>query len=82
MDKSLLYIKGNIPGAPGTLVKIRDSVKKVDRQVWDLQYPTYIPTDELSERVLTWDGAPSDPFEDFYHENDVVSGNKDEGGEK
>ena len=49
--------------------------------MWDLHYPTYIPTDELAERVLTWEGAPSDPFEDYYHENDVVSGNKDEGGD-
>ena len=27
----------------------------------------------------TWDGGPEDPFENFYHENDVVSGTKDDG---
>ena len=27
----------------------------------------------------TWDGGAADPFENFYHENDVVSGTKDDG---
>jgi hypothetical protein len=79
VEKSLLYVHGNVPGAPGNLVRIRDAVKKVDKQLWNLQYPTYIGDD--SEKLLTYDGGSVDPNEIFYHENDVVSGTKDEGGE-
>lgn len=42
-EKSLLYIKGHVPGPPGGLVKVRDAVKKIDKQIWDLYYPTYVP---------------------------------------
>lgn len=79
VEKSLIYLHGNVPGAPGTLVKIRDSIKKVDKQLWELQYPTYLGHD--SEKLLTYDGGSVDPNEIFYHENDVVSGTKDEGGD-
>ena len=42
-DRSLLYVMGNVPGPKSGVVKIRDAVKKIERQVWDLHYPTYIP---------------------------------------
>lgn len=74
-DKSLLYIMGNTPGAIGGVIKIRDAVKKVEKQLWDLQYPTFIPKEgEPSETVLSWDGGMIDPNEIYFHENDVVSG--------
>ena len=41
-DRALLYIKGNIPGGINAVVKIRDAVKKLDRQTYDLLYPTFI----------------------------------------
>jgi hypothetical protein len=28
--------------------------------------------------VLTWDGPVIDPWEDYYHENDVISGKDQE----
>ena len=68
--RSLLYIKGNVPGPAGGLIKLRDAVKKCDRQVWDLSYPTNLVAP--SEPVETWDGGKEDPNEIFYHENDVV----------
>jgi len=81
-EKSLLYIMGNIPGSIGSLVRMRDSVKKVEKQLWDLQYPTYIPSEgEVEQPVLTWEGGNVDPFEVYYHENDVVSGMKEDGGD-
>jgi hypothetical protein len=81
-EKSLLYVLGNTPGPVGGLIKIRDAIKKTEKQLWDLQYPTYIPgTNPHDDSVLTWDGGDVDPFEVFFHENDVVSGTKDEGGD-
>ena len=74
-EKSLLYLLGNVPGSIGTLVKVRDAVKKMDKQMWDLQYPTYVPkAGSTDPNVLTWDGGDLDPFENFFHDNDVVSG--------
>lgn len=70
---------GNIPGPISGVIRIRDACKKVEKQLWDLQYPTYIPTDELSDRVLTWDGGSIDPCEIYFHENDVVSGEANAG---
>ena len=41
-DRALLYIRGNCPGAPGTVVRIRDALRKKDTQGWDLLCPTFI----------------------------------------
>ena len=35
-DRSLLYVMGNVPGPVNGLVRIRDAVKKIDKQLWDL----------------------------------------------
>lgn len=42
-DRSLLYILGNVPGPTTGVVRVRDAIKKIERQVWDLHYPTYVP---------------------------------------
>ena len=83
VDRSLLFIRGNVPGAISTPVKIRDAAKKIDKQFLNLQYPTWIPPTSEEElrklpRELTWDGPTIDPWENYYHENDVVSGKDQE----
>jgi len=35
-DRALLYIEGNIPGSISGLVKVRDAVKKTQKQIWDM----------------------------------------------
>jgi len=30
-ERSLLYVKGNVPGSFGTVVKVRDAVKKIEK---------------------------------------------------
>ena len=78
MEKNLLYLKGNVPGAIGSVVRVRDAVKKVEKQWWDLQYPSFIPSMETPEVIQTFKGAEHDPFESYVHENDVVSGAKED----
>lgn len=76
-DRALVYVLGSVPGPIRGLVRVRDAVKKIERQVWDLNYPTYIPgkTDEkFSDKLQTWTGASEDPWTNDWHENDVVSG--------
>ena len=76
-DRSLLYVMGNVPGPISGLVRVRDAHKKIDKQVWDLLYPTFVPGKsdaQYAEKVQTWEGLPEDPWTNDYHENDVVSG--------
>jgi len=76
-DRSLLYIQGNCPGCIGGQIRVRDAFKKRNKQVWDLQFPTYIAESEEAEaasRMQTFEGPTQDPWTDDYHENDVVSG--------
>lgn len=74
-ERSLLYVQGNVPGAIGSVVKVRDAVKKIDRQVYELQYPTFVPTDEnVKAKKMEYEGASLDPWLNDFHENDVVSG--------
>lgn len=68
---------GNVPGPITGLVKIRDSVKRIEKQVFDLHYPTFVPgvtDDQFAAPLQTWEGLPTDPWTNDYHENDVVSG--------
>jgi large subunit ribosomal protein L3 len=77
--RSLLYVRGQVPGPISSVVRIRDAAKKVDKQYKTLQYPTWVEgRDREMEPSWTWEGAESDPREIYIHENDVVSG-KDDG---
>jgi large subunit ribosomal protein L3 len=83
VERSLLFVRGNVPGCISTPVRIRDAAKKIDKQYMNLQYPTWIPPQSEEElrklpKELVWEGTTIDPFEDYYHENDVVSGKDQE----
>ena len=41
-DRALIWVKGNVPGPISGLVRIRDAAKKIEKQVYDLRYPTFI----------------------------------------
>jgi len=74
-DRSLLFVRGQVPGCIGGLLRIRDAAKKIDKQYLDLLYPTYIPK-EGDPRVLVYEGEEKDPLERYTHENDVVAGDQ------
>lgn len=44
-ERSLIYVKGNVPGKEGTVVKIKDASKKIEFNYFNnyLNYPTFIP---------------------------------------
>ena len=68
---------GNVPGPITSLVKIRDSVKRIEKQVFDLHYPTFVQgasDEKFAAYEQIWEGMPRDPWTNDYHENDVVSG--------
>ena len=76
-ERSLLYVMGNCPGPITGVVKVRDAIKKIEKQVFGMHYPTFVPGQtpaEFSDPMQTWEGMPQDPWTNDYHENDVVSG--------
>jgi hypothetical protein len=77
-DRSLLYIRGGVAGPTQGLVRVRDAVKRIENQVWDLLYPTFIANQNAegiqAQKYQVWDGGEQDPYEWDLHENDVVSG--------
>lgn len=78
MNRSLLYIHGVVPGPLYSLVRIRDSLKRRERQTWELEYPTWLGSDEeLGEGILSWAGEEEDPFEKYIHDNEGVAGKGD-----
>lgn len=44
VDKNLLYLKGSVPGKPGTIVKIRDTLHldKIEKNLELVHYPTFV----------------------------------------
>ena len=77
-DRALLYIKGNTPGGINAVVRVRDAIKKREHQTFDLLYPTFIASEckdpKDAAKVQIYEGDAIDPFENDFHENDVVSG--------
>lgn len=81
VPRSLLYVKGPVPGPIGGLVRIRDAHYKHHRQYRDLYYPTWLasehPEDALMEKLI-WKGPEDDPLENYRHENDLRAGKDDD----
>ena len=69
-ERSLLYVKGPIPGSIGGMVKIRDGLKKMHKQVRE--------TNPVKVGVDTWSGPPEDPRDSYEHENDYRMGRNEE----
>lgn len=65
-DRSILYVKGSIPGPIGGMLKIRDSHKKLTKQKQE--------ANEIDTGVDTWPGDELDPNEQYEHENVGVAG--------
>lgn len=44
VDKNLLFLKGSVPGKPGTIVKIRDTLNldKLEKNLDLVHYPTFV----------------------------------------
>lgn len=73
IPRSLLYLKGPVPGAVHSLVSIRDSQKRIDKQYLNLHYPTFIPGDEYPVEEM-WQPDYEDPMEVYPHENADYAG--------
>lgn len=77
-DRALLYIRGNVAGPISGVVKVRDAIKKIEKQHFELLNPTFLANKNAegkdAEKLQIYDGGKVDPMELDVHENDLVSG--------
>eukprot|EP01022_Parablepharisma_sp_SALTPOND_P018740 TRINITY_DN3105_c0_g1_i1.p1 TRINITY_DN3105_c0_g1~~TRINITY_DN3105_c0_g1_i1.p1 ORF type:complete len:407 (-),score=11.28 TRINITY_DN3105_c0_g1_i1:191-1411(-) len=77
--RSLIYLKGAIPGTIGSCVYIKDAVKRIAKQYKRLQYPTFVPEDGVEyPDVETIRESKLDPSDVYRHENNIEGDNFDE----
>lgn len=67
--RNLIYIKGAVPGGWGTVVRICDSVKEINKQYRKIPHPTYL-NDQTRPDVEVVAAPDKDTFEMSYlHDN-------------
>jgi len=85
VDRALIYIKGQTPGKPGAIVRIKDAYKKKFKNEDYLNFPTFVPIEGvLLAKEMIMDPPDQDPEEFWLHDNDVVEpvGGVDEDGDE
>jgi len=70
---ALIYVKGSVPGKPGTSCFVRDAIRKKYFNFEYLNFPTFVPEAGVkyaSEIIMK--PQETDPFEEYHHDNSVV----------
>jgi large subunit ribosomal protein L3 len=83
VDKNLLYLKGSVPGKPGTIVKIRDTLNldKVEKNLQLVHYPTFVEQEGIEyARQLSMYCGERDPEEIEVHDNAFILDEDDDEG--
>jgi len=70
--RSLIYVRGGIPGPIGSTVYVQDSVRRMWKQYKRLKYPTFIPkpNQEYPDQFVIKPPL-KDPSEHYKHENNL-----------
>lgn len=71
--KSLIFIRGSVPGKPGTFCFVRDAIRKKFDNHQFLNFPTFVPQrGEKYAYEIIMKPSETDPFEQYHHDNAVV----------
>ena len=77
-EKSLLFIRGAVPGAKGAVIQVFDAMKKSSKQFEKLNFPTFLQEEgKVYPNVMEWTESV-DMFEKRTHDNDEVLGVSEE----
>lgn len=77
--RSLIYVKGAVPGAPGRLVKVFDSFFHWERNKGMLNYPTFVyEQGKMYANIEEVASVKDDPTEVWLHDNVVPSDDEEE----
>lgn len=67
IKNNLIYVKGTIPGKPGTLVRVSDCPKHPHSMANPPPFPTYVASNEEKEILAKWASnaylSPEDSFQ-------------------
>lgn len=78
-ERSLVYLRGNVPGGEGGMVKIFDSFYHAKDNRGMLNFPTFVyEKDKNYASILQMEPAETDPTENWEHENAVLSDEEEE----
>lgn len=78
-DRSLIYIRGSVPGAAGRLVKVFDSFFHTELNKGMLNYPTFVyEQGKIYANVEEVAPAKDDPTEVWLHDNVVPEDDEEE----
>ena len=78
--RSLIYVVGSVPGAKGSLVKIRDALFCDDKNDHLVNYPSFKYEKGVEyANVIDMEADKNDPGENWLHENAIVKEGKDGG---
>ncbi|EGR34111.1 hypothetical protein IMG5_023250 [Ichthyophthirius multifiliis] len=73
VENSLVYIRGNVPGKPGTCISIKDALLQKDFNNEFLNFPTFIEMEDVKlANVIVANPPEKDPSEEYIHDNDVI----------
>ena len=81
-ERSLIYVTGSVPGANGSLIKIRDALycDKIENDEI-LNYPTFVYQKGVEyANVIDMEPPKEDSGEQWLHENAIVKDKNDDGG--
>lgn len=79
-DRSLIYVKGTVPGAINRLTYIFDSFFNWKDNLGKLNYPTFIyQKGKVYANLMQLEPPQQDPTEDWLHENAILSDDEEEG---
>jgi large subunit ribosomal protein L3 len=79
-ERSLLFIKGSVPGPMHRLIEISDAYYHWQDNIGKLNYPTFVyQQGKTYANVMQVEPAEQDPTEDWLHENAILSDDEEEG---
>jgi len=79
-DRSLIYVKGSVPGPIGRVAHIFDAYFNWKDNVGKLNYPTFIyQKGKTYANIMQLEAPQQDPTEDWLHENAILSDDEEEG---
>ena len=80
--RSLIYVKGSIPGPIGGMVKVTDGLLSFKKNLEKINYPTFVyEKDKYYASIIDAEPPKDDPTENWLHENSVIKGDLDDGGD-
>ena len=79
VDRSLIFIKGSVPGKEGELIEIQDARYSYKKNFLLQNFPTFVPKPGVSSaHIVQMEPPIQDPSEVWLHDNVLPPDNEEE----